>query len=222
MSRLSFQWTRSGVRGLLCGLALGVLVTGCAQQTSPGAPGGDEPAAAQQPVCGCDDEPVVDTVLMAFLSMARSAHHEADLSVEAGDRGSATAALERVVNAPWHGKKPAEVIEVTADTLARLADLKSEDGKFDEAARDVATGMTLATEPTHFRGRLFEVRGLVEERRSKALKEKGDNDGADRARKAAMEAFGQAMDIQEDVITRALKQKDAEPEKPKHKDQGGK
>jgi hypothetical protein len=107
---------------------------------------------------------------------------------------------------------------VTADTLARLADLKSEDGKFDEAARDVADGITLATEPTHYRGRLFEVRGLVEERRSKALKEKGDSAGAERARKAAMESFGQAMDIQEDVIARSLKQKEREPEKPKREE----
>ena len=57
------------------------------------------------------------------------------------------------------------------------------------------------------------IRGLVEERRSRALKEKGDTDGADRARKAAMESFGQAMDIQEDVIGRALKEKEKQNER---------
>jgi hypothetical protein len=195
-------------------MALAVGLAGCAEQSS--SPEGDpslRPAA-----CACEDEPVVDPALLAFLSMARAAHHTADLAVESGDRAAAIAALTQVVKAPWQGKKPPEVVEVTADTLARLADLESEDGKFDEAARDVADGITLATEPTHYRGRLFEVRGLVEERRSKALKEKGDSAGAERARKAAMESFGQAMDIQEDVIARSLKQKDREPEKPKREE----
>lgn len=195
-------------------LSLGLLVTGCAQQNSMedrggGAPPSPQPASA--PACQCDDDqPVVDPPLLAFLSMARAAHHDADLSVEAGDRAAAIAVLERVVKAPWQGRKPPEVIEVTADTLARLADLRSEDGQFDEALRDVAGGIALATEPTHFRGRLFEVRGLVEERRAKALKEKGDTEGAERARKSALESFGQAMDIQEDVIGRALQQKEKE------------
>lgn len=192
-------------------LSAGLATAGCAQTAATddgpgGAPPAPQPAAA--PACACDDAPVVDPTLLAFLSLARAAHHDADLAVEAGDRGAAVAALERVVKAPWSGKKPPEVLEVTADTLARLADLKSEDGKFDEAARDVAAGIALAAEPTHFRGRLFEVRGLVEERRSRALSEKGDADGAGRARKAAMESFGQAMDIQEEVIVRALKDKE--------------
>jgi tetratricopeptide (TPR) repeat protein len=193
-------------------LALGLALAGCAEQSSH--PDADDasprPAAAAsaQPACACEDEPVVDPTLLSFLSMARAAHHKADLEVEAGDRAAAIAALERVVKAPWQGKRPPEVVEVTADTLARLADLRSEDGKFEEAARDVTEGIALAIEPTHFRGRLFEVRGLVEERRSKALKEKGDSEGAERARKAAVESFRQAMDIQEDVIARALKQKD--------------
>lgn len=210
---------KQAVRGLLGGLlaafalAAGVGLSGCAQTGSSeddrgGAPPAPQPAASPGAQCACDDQPVVDPTLLAFLSMARAAHHEADLAVEAGDRPTAITALERVVKAPWSGKKPPEVVEVTADTLARLADLRSEDGKFEEAVRDVNDGIALAAEPTHFRGRLFEVRGLVEERRSRALKEKGDAAGADKARKAAMESFGQAMDIQEEVIARALKDKE--------------
>ncbi len=205
-------------------VALGLALAGCAEQSSSDDRGGGAPSPrpAAAPACACDDEPVVDPTLLAFLSMARAAHHDADLAIEAGERADAVTALERLVKAPWQGKKPPEVVEVTADTLARLADIKSEDGKFEEAARDVAAGIALATEPTHFRGRLFEVRGLVEERRSKALKEKGDTDGAERARKAAMESFGKAMDIQEDVIARALERKEAEPEKARPNDKGGK
>lgn len=199
-------------------LAVGLAAAaGCAQQSSTDDHGGAPASPAHGPgaapaACSCDDEaPVVDPTLLAFLSLARAAHHEADLAVEGGDRATAVAALERVTKSPWSGKKPPEVIEVTADTLARLADLRSEDGKFDEAARDVSDGIGLAAAPTHFRGRLFEVRGLVEERRSKALKEKGDTAGAERARKAAVESFGQAMDIQEDVIGRALGEKEKSP-----------
>lgn len=197
-------------------LSLGLGLAGCAQQSSHDDRVDDpSPGPAASPACACDDEPVVDPRLLAFLSLARAAHHDADLAVETGDRASAVASLDRVVRAPWPGKKPPEVVEVMADTLARKADIESEDGKFEEAARDVADGIALATEPTHFRGRLFEVRGLVEERRAKALEEKGDTESAGRARKAAKESFLQAMDIQEDVIGRALKQKEKEHEKAK-------
>jgi len=195
---------------LVAGLALvaGLTLTGCAQQGATDDHGGAAPAP-RPAACSCDDDaPVVDPTLLAFLSMARSAHHEADLAVDGGDRAAAVQALERITKSPWPGKKPPEMLEVVADTLARLADLKSEDGKFDEAARDITDGIAVAVDPTHFRGRLFEVRGLVEERRSKALKDKGDTAGADRARKAAMESFTRAMDIQEDVIGRALKDKE--------------
>ena len=45
------------------------------------------------------------------------------------------------------------------------------------------------------------------------LKEKGDAEGAEKARKAALDSFGQAMDIQEDVISRALKEKEKQDER---------
>lgn len=205
--------------GALGMVIAGLLFAGCKEmEDTRGGPRGAPSGAAQAPACGCDDEPVVDTTLLAFLSMARAAHHDADLAIESNDRAAAIAALERVVKSPWPGKKPPEMLEVQADTLARLGDLKSEDGKFDDAARDVDAGIAMAKEPTHFRGRLFEVRGLIEERRAKALKDKGDAAGEGRARKAALDAFGQAMDIQEDVIGRALKEK--ERDKPS-KDPGG-
>ncbi|MBK8251300.1 MAG: hypothetical protein IPK82_01355 [Polyangiaceae bacterium] len=189
----------------LVALAITALI-GCAHQ-DPGGSESDSPAP-KPAACSCEEEAVVDPTLLAFLSLARAAHHDADLSVEAGDRAAAVAALTRVVKAPWPGKKPPEVIEVSADTLARIADLESEDDKFDDASRHVEEGIALATEPTHFRGRLFEVRGLVEERRSKALAAKGDTTGAENARKEALKAYGQALDIQEDVIARALKAKE--------------
>lgn len=217
--------SRRSSLALLAGALLACsALAGCMEQSTDGDHGGGSPgrpaapaaAPSAAPACACDDETVVDPTLLAFLSLARAAHHEADLALETADgsapdaaaRSKAVAALERVAKAPWSGKKPPEVAEVMADTLARLADLRSESGDFDAASRDVDAGIALAAEPTHFRGRLFEVRGLVEERRAKALKEKGDAAGAERAKKAALDAFGQAMDIQEDVIGRALKEKE--------------
>ncbi len=218
MSLPGFVW-----KGVLA-LVAGGMLAGCAQQSSTEddarPPSVLRPAASiaapAAPACACADEPVVDPPLLAFLSLARAAHHEADLAMDGGDRAKAVTALGRVTTAPWSGKKPPELVEVTADTFARIADLESEDGKFDEAARAVDAGLALATEPTHYRGRLFELRGVVEQRREKTLKDKGDKAGAAKAHDVALDAFGQAMDIQEDVIARMMKEKERE------KDKGGK
>jgi tetratricopeptide (TPR) repeat protein len=153
---------------------------------------------------------VVDPTLLAFLSKARAAHHEADLAEEKGDRELSIRALGRIVEGPRPGGDPPspEVAEVIADTRARLADLRSASGDFDRARADVEEGLRLATGVTHFRGHLVEVRGLVEERRAKALKEKGDEAGAAKARDEALKDFEEAIEIQDQVIAEALKQKE--------------
>jgi tetratricopeptide (TPR) repeat protein len=153
---------------------------------------------------------VVDPTLLAFLSKARAAHHEADLAEEQGDRPRAIRALVRIVEGPRPGgdTPTPEVAEVVADTRARLADLRSAAGDFDRARADVDEGLRLAPAVTHFRGHLVEVRGLVEERRSRALKEKGDEAGATKARDEALKAFEEAIEIQDQVIAEALKQKE--------------
>jgi hypothetical protein len=51
---------------------------------------------------------------------------------------------------------------------------------------------------------LFEVRGLVEERRAKALEERGETERAREARKSAITAFDEAVRIQDQVIMNAL------------------
>jgi tetratricopeptide (TPR) repeat protein len=172
----------------------------------------DSPRPRPAP-CACEPgAEVVDPTLLAFLSKARAVHHEADLAEDADDRRRAISILERLVGGDQPGGvRPApEVAEVIADTRARLADLRSALGDFETAARDVDAGLVLAQASTHFRGRLFEVRGLIEERREKALKAKGDIAGAERARKAAIQAFEQAIAIQDEVISRALR--DAGPD----------
>jgi tetratricopeptide (TPR) repeat protein len=148
----------------------------------------------------------VDPKLLAFLSRSRSAHHLADLAEEQEDLERASSVLRDLIAGPQpsdNGSAP-EVREVLADTRARLADLESRLGRFDAAAEHVDKGLELARETTYFRGHLFEMRGLVEERRSKALRDEGQVAEADAAKKRALDAFEQSMEIQADVIQKAL------------------
>ena len=117
------------------------------------------------------DERAVDPALVAFLGRARAAHHRADLMEDRVELEPALAELAKVTEGPRSDRAAdfAEIREVLADTRARMADLESRLGRYDEAEREVEKGLGLATEVTYFRGHLFEVRGLVEERRSRAL-----------------------------------------------------
>jgi len=170
------------------------MASGCARS---------ERAAAQPAACEEQGAPLVDPVLLAFLSKARAAHHKADVAEASGDLSSAIASLESLTRGarPGGAEPLTEASEVLSDTYARLADLRSTRGDFDAALGDVDAGLALARETSYFRGHLFEVRGLVEERRAKTL-----SDGADRerARKAAMDAFDEAVRIQDQVISSAL------------------
>ncbi len=176
---------------LLLALGANLTVSGCSQTDAPA-------------VCVSEDggEPI-SPALLAFLSRARSGHHIAD-QLETAEPQRAIQTLEAIVQ----GSKPSgdfvEAREVLADTRARLADLKSQAGRFDEALKDIEAGLTEAREVSYFQGHLFEVRGLVEERRAVKLKADGDTDGAAQAKARALTAFEASMNIQEQVIERAL------------------
>lgn len=184
---------------ILAALALGA-ATGCAR-SAPSRPG----------VCTDAGVPV-NRVLLAFLSRARAAHHLADEYEAKKDLPGAIAALERVVQGPVPNRSaPApEAREVLADTWARLAELQSRLGHFDAAEADVAKGLKLVSGVSYFRGHLFEVRGLTEQRRAKALSSDRNDAGASAARQRALEAFEQAMRIQARVIQHATPSKAAD------------
>lgn len=171
-------------------------VSGCQAERDPAPVAGGAPSAGGGKVA-------VDTKLVAFLSKARAANHAADLAIAKGDRRGAIQQLLRVTEGPRPGLSP-EVVEVLADAHARLAELWSEEGDFAEASREVEDGLQLATEVTLFRANLFMARGIVEERRMKALEAKGDEKGAAAARDAALQALDTAMTLQERVIDQAL------------------
>ena len=170
----------------------GLSLVQCTRVASGGPPGND---------CACAGTPVVDARLLAFLSKARVAHHRADLTQEDGDLDLAVAALEAVV-APLPDAP--EAIEVVADTYARLADMRSDLGDFEPALRDVEAGLALAERPTHFRGHLLEIKGVVLERRYRALDAVGEAEAAARAKAEALDAFKGAIDVQDQVIDDAL------------------
>jgi hypothetical protein len=145
----------------------------------------------------------VDPALLAFLSRARAAHHRADVPEGRGDLPGAIRELEALLQGPLLPGNAPESREVLADTRARLADLRSRGGDFDRAEADIAEGLRLVPETSYFRGHLFEVRGLSEERRSKALSSAGDAANAELAKNRALAAFQEAMAIQAAVIERS-------------------
>ncbi len=179
-----------GLVALGCVLAFGPL--GCSRQPREG----DCPEL--------DGGAPVDQALLAFLSRARAAHHRADQREDAGDIAQAVAELDALVGGPLlAGRKAPEVNEVLADTRARLADLRSRQGAFNRAEADVKSGLALLEGPSYFQGHLFEVQGLLEERRAKALAGSGDTAGAEHAKERALAAFQKAMEVQATVIERA-------------------
>jgi hypothetical protein len=139
---------------------------------------------------------------MAFLSIARALHHEADIDETRGDTAAAIAVLERLVTT--RAPAGAEVDEVLADAHARLAELRLKRGDLAGADRSVQAGLQHAHEPTYFRGHLLEVSGLVEEARAKALADGAQPAEAERARAKAIELLENAVHIQQQVIERAL------------------
>lgn len=158
----------------------------------------------EQP-CPCAEAPPVDAPLMAFLSKARAAHHQADQREEAQDYAGAITALEQITGTSLGATSSLpEAKEVLSDTRARLADLHSQLGKYDEAEQDVVEGLKLAPKDSYFEGHLHEMRGVSEERRAKTLAEAGDKAGSEVARKRAFESFERAIDVQDRVIRKEL------------------
>lgn len=165
-----------------------------------------EPAPAPAKVPPCPEVGAgtpVDKVLVAFLGKARAAHHSADLLEDHNDREGAVKMLEGLLSGQRIPERP-EAQEVVADTRGRLADLKSQLGRFDEAAREVDSGMALVKGTTYYRGHLLEVRGLVHERHAKELRSRGDLGAAKLAEAAALDAFEASMRVQQQVIDDAL------------------
>lgn len=144
----------------------------------------------------------IDQSTMAFLSIARASHHQADLDEARGDTRGAITVLARLVTTP--APKATEVREVLADARARLAELRMKEGDIEGAEKDVHEGLREAQEPTYFRGHLLEVQGLLEEARSTSLMDAGKAAEANRAREKAMSLLEEAVRIQQRVLERAL------------------
>jgi tetratricopeptide (TPR) repeat protein len=184
MSVMSWRWPL---------LAVALLAAACAK---------DERGYEHGPVTcpELDAGPAVDPVLLGFLSGARSAHHAADLREQSGDLPGATASLESLIAGPKPAGARPEVDEVLSDTHARLAELYSRQGQMPRAFASIEAGLELAPKPTYFRGHLFEVRGLLEERQAETLQKEGKDLDSKRARERALSAFEEAMRIQKSVI----------------------
>jgi tetratricopeptide (TPR) repeat protein len=185
-------------------MGLGACVRGDVEES---AAEGHQPLLAPAASCECASaRPVVDPALLAFLSKAKSVHLQADMAEDDDKPSEAVKLLEDFLAglAPGGDAPSPEVREVRADTLARLAELQSGLGQFDEAKKNVERGLGLATEITHYRGRLMEVLGVVEQRQHDALAAAGDAEGAKAAKERAIAALQKAVAIQDEVIRNFL------------------
>ncbi len=150
----------------------------------------------------------VDVDLLAYLSLARALHHEANLKEDMGDLEGAVKAMNHLVTARQPAGAPPEVDEVLADAYARRAELEIKQPDLDAAERSVTAGLQHARDTSYFRGHLFEVHGLVEEARGARLADAGNAAAARSARSRAVLLLDQAIKIQEEVVTRSLAAKD--------------
>jgi len=177
-------------------LPLVVLGLGCARARP-------EPMAKE---CACDDPGAhaVDPQLMAWLSKARSLHHLADLAEGDDKSDKAESSLEQLVSGTFPAAASPEVEEVLADTLARLADIESRQGKYEMAEQRIVAGLGHDPDVSYFRGHLLEVRGLVYERLAKQRSTEGKTAEAAKAREDAMRASVEAVHVQDEVIKRTL------------------
>jgi tetratricopeptide (TPR) repeat protein len=158
-----------------------------------------------------DDGTVIDTELMAYLSMARALHHEATLKEDAGDLAGAANAMERLVAAkrPHPETHSPEVEEVLADAYARLAELEMKRTLLPRADDAIKNGLTHAPDTTYFRGHLIEIQGLIEKERATALAAEGKTEEAAKAREKAIQLLEEVVRIQEQVIQRSLSAREA-------------
>jgi len=157
-------------------------------------------------MCPCEegDSKPVDTLLLAWLSKARTLHHLADLAEDEGSIDKAIAPLEQLVGGTLPRGQPAEAAEVMADTHARLAELRTRRGDYAKADQDVASGLKFAPSPTYFRGHLLEVRGLIYQKEGDELAKAGKASEAKLAREKSLAASVEAMRIQDEVIKSTL------------------
>lgn len=167
------------------------------------------PISVQDPE---DGAPSIDADVMAYLSLARALHHQANLSEDARDLPGALAPLEHLVHVgtPHEGTRVPEVEEVLADTYARMAELRRRAGDLAAAETDVRQGLSHAPDTTYFRGHLLEVMGIIDEARASSLLDAGRVEAGDRARAEAREHLKEAVRVQEEVLARATA--DAGPE----------
>ena len=159
------------------------LAPGCAQQQPQ-----RERGAARR-ASPAEAGVAIDTDVMAYLSMARAMHHEANLK-EDGDVPGAIAALDRLTSArrPHPDDRVPEIEEVLADTFARKAELHVRQGELAKASECVREGLLHAPEPSYFRGHLLEVGGITEEARAAALRDAGQAGEASAAKARALDS----------------------------------
>lgn len=168
------------------------------------------PTCEEKAVDAAGSAKPVDQGLVAYLSLASALHHEADLAESRNDGKAALGALTRLLDAKVPGTYT-EVREVRSDTLARAAELSLQGGALDAAAAFLERGLQEVPEENYYRGRLYEVSGLLCEAQSKVLKEQGKLAEAEAKEREAVDHLEQTIRIQQGVIERATSTEKPKP-----------
>jgi hypothetical protein len=147
----------------------------------------------------------IDPAVMAYLSIARAMHHEANLK-EDSDVPGAIAALDRLTaeKRPHPEERVPEIEEVLADTYARVAELHVRQGELGKASESIREGLSHAPAASYFRGHLLEVAGIAEEARARELGDAGKVEESASAKARALDLLYQAVLVQERVVTNTL------------------
>lgn len=176
---------------LLSGLAILMMVAGCANE----APSGEGQRGALTALS--EPENALSEELMLSLGQAKNFHHKADVLMSDGKLDEAAIEIAKILQIPFPSGAP-ESEDALLDTRARLAKLRVAQGTLDEAMTLVDEGIASASRESFFLANLHTVRGEIFEATANAAE--AGSDESKRAKLEAIAAFDASIQINNTLI----------------------
>lgn len=139
--------------------------------------------------------------LLISLGQAQNFHSKADVLVDSGELTQALTTLEMILQIPFPSGAP-EGQDVIADTRARMATLRIELGKLDQALQLVDEGIAQSERQSFYLANLHTVRGQVLQAMAKSSAEEFGDDAPTvrELRIEAIKAFDLSIQISEALL----------------------